>query len=119
MCEKQTAQLDDSVRSPLVATDNPVPKPPFWGVKRLEKIPMRAVLPYINRNTLYKFQWGYKPQGRNVEQYAAANRHDGADVCKAFSVRPDEPQQARHRRENVRRARLVLRRRLQALRRTT
>src|SRR4051794_39009677 len=66
----ETHAVVDSVRSSLVATDNPVPKPPFWGVKRLEQIPMRAVLPYINRNTLYKFQWGFKPQGRNVEQYA-------------------------------------------------
>src|SRR5438132_746586 len=66
----------DSVRSPLVATDNPVPTPPFWGVKRLERIPMRAVLPYINRNTLYKFQWGFKPQGRNVEQYAEYARKE-------------------------------------------
>ena len=74
MSETQT--VIDSVRSPLVATDNPVPIPPFWGVKRLEKIPMRAVLPYINRNTLYKFQWGYKPQGRNVEQYAEYARRE-------------------------------------------
>ena len=66
----------DSVRSPLVVTDNPVPTPPFWGVKRLEQIPMRAVLPYINRNTLYKFQWGYKPQGRNVGQYAEYARKE-------------------------------------------
>ena len=73
MSESQTV---DSARSPLVATDNPVPIPPFWGVKRLEQIPMRAVLPYINRNTLYKFQWGFKPQGRNVEQYAEYARKE-------------------------------------------
>lgn len=59
----------DTRRSPLVATDNPVPAPPFWGVKRLEQVPLRAVLPYINRNTLYKFQWGFKPQGRSVDAY--------------------------------------------------
>jgi 5-methyltetrahydrofolate--homocysteine methyltransferase len=59
----------DTRRSPLVATDNPVPVPPFWGVKRLEQVPLRAVLPYINRNTLYKFQWGFKPQGRSVDEY--------------------------------------------------
>ncbi|MBP8295940.1 MAG: hypothetical protein KAX84_07520 [Burkholderiales bacterium] len=59
----------DTVRSPLVATDNPVPVPPFWGVRRLEQVPLKAVLPYINRNTLYKFQWGFKPQGRNVDEY--------------------------------------------------
>lgn len=66
----ETHTVVDSVRSSLVVTDNPVPIPPFWGVKRLEKIPLRAVLPYINRNTLYKFQWGYKPQGRTVDEYA-------------------------------------------------
>ncbi|MEP7084517.1 MAG: vitamin B12 dependent-methionine synthase activation domain-containing protein, partial [Betaproteobacteria bacterium] len=59
----------DTMRSPLVVTDNPVPNPPFWGVKRLEQVPLKAVLPYINRNTLYKFQWGFKPQGRSVEEY--------------------------------------------------
>jgi 5-methyltetrahydrofolate--homocysteine methyltransferase len=46
--------VDATARSPLVVTDNPVPTPPFWGVKRLEQVPLRAVLPYINRNTLYK-----------------------------------------------------------------
>ena len=59
----------DTVRSTLVVTDNPVPNPPFWGVKRLEQVPLKAVLPYINRNTLYKFQWGFKPQGRSVDEY--------------------------------------------------
>ena len=59
----------DTARSPLVATDNPVPVPPFWGVRRLEQVPLKAVLPYINRNTLYKFQWGFKPQGRSVDEY--------------------------------------------------
>jgi len=66
----------DTQRSLLVATDNPVPTPPFWGVKRLEQVPLRAVLPYINRNTLYKFQWGFKPQGRNVEQYREYARRE-------------------------------------------
>jgi 5-methyltetrahydrofolate--homocysteine methyltransferase len=51
-------------RSPVVATDNPVPTPPFWGTRCIEQMPLRALLPYINRTTLYKFQWGFKPQGR-------------------------------------------------------
>jgi 5-methyltetrahydrofolate--homocysteine methyltransferase len=72
----QDAPAVDTQRSPLVATDNPVPKPPFWGVKRLEQVPLRAVLPYINRNTLYKFQWGYKPQGRSVEEYREYARRE-------------------------------------------
>lgn len=66
----------DTVRSPLVATDNPVPIPPFWGVRRLEQVPLKAVLPYINRNTLYKFQWGFKPQGRSVDEYREYARRE-------------------------------------------
>lgn len=66
----------DTVRSPLVATDNPVPIPPFWGVRRLEQVPLKAVLPYINRNTLYKFQWGFKPQGRSVDEYRQYARRE-------------------------------------------
>jgi 5-methyltetrahydrofolate--homocysteine methyltransferase len=66
----------DTRRSPLVVTDNPVPVPPFWGVRRLEQVPLKAVLPYINRNTLYKFQWGFKPQGRNVDEYRQYARRE-------------------------------------------
>jgi 5-methyltetrahydrofolate--homocysteine methyltransferase len=66
----------DTRRSPLVATDNPVPVPPFWGVRRLEQVPLKAVLPYINRNTLYKFQWGFKPQGRSVDEYRQYARRE-------------------------------------------
>ena len=72
----QAPPPEPTTRSPLVATDNPVPVPPFWGVKRLEQVPLRAVLPYINRNTLYKFQWGFKPQGRNVDQYREYARRE-------------------------------------------
>ena len=65
-----------TTRSPLVVTDNPVPVPPFFGVKRLEQVPLKAILPYINRNTLYKFQWGFKPQGRSVDEYREYSRRE-------------------------------------------
>lgn len=65
-----------TTRSPLVAPDNPVPVPPFFGVKRLEQVPLKAILPYINRNTLYKFQWGFKPQGRSVDEYREYSRRE-------------------------------------------
>lgn len=54
-----------------VGHDNPVPVPPFWGSKCIEHIPLRAVVPYINRNTLYKFQWGFKAHGRSEAEYRA------------------------------------------------
>lgn len=52
-------------------TDNPIPDPPFLGSRCLDGIPLRAVLPYVNRRTLYRFQWGFKAAGRNEEEYQA------------------------------------------------
>jgi len=39
---------------------NTIPNPPFWGSKCIEHIPLRAIVPYINKIALYKFQWGFK-----------------------------------------------------------
>jgi 5-methyltetrahydrofolate--homocysteine methyltransferase len=55
--------------NPIIAHDNPVPTPPFWGMKCIENIPLRALVPYINRTTLYKFQWGFKAAGKTSEEY--------------------------------------------------
>jgi 5-methyltetrahydrofolate--homocysteine methyltransferase len=52
-----------------VRHDNLIPTPPFWGSRCIEHVPVRAVAPYINRTTLYKFQWGFRSQGRSPEEY--------------------------------------------------
>ncbi len=62
---------DDDERGGPVARDNPLPTPPFWGSKCLQHIPLRAVVPYINRRTLYRFQWGFKAAGRSEAEYQA------------------------------------------------
>lgn len=54
-----------------VVADNPIPTPPFWGAKCIEHLPLKAVVPYINKTALYKFQWGYKPKGKSTEEYRA------------------------------------------------
>ncbi|CAN5214060.1 methionine synthase [soil metagenome] len=36
------------------------PEPPFWGVKVLDPIPLDEVVAAIDRNTLYRMQWGAK-----------------------------------------------------------
>lgn len=48
-----------------------IPQPPFWGSRCIEHIPLRAILPYINKTALYKFQWGYKPKDKTPEAYRA------------------------------------------------
>lgn len=58
-------------RPSQVVNNNPLPQPPFWGTKCIEALPLMAVLPYINRTTLFKFQWGFKPQGKSLEEYEA------------------------------------------------
>ena len=52
---------DASVRS-AVATDNPVPQPPFWGVRELE-VPMDDVYHHLDTHVLFKLHWG----GRGVK----------------------------------------------------
>src|SRR5581483_10580223 len=54
--------LDDtSVRS-AVKTDNPIPEPPFWGVRELE-VPMGDVYHHLDTHVLFKLHWG----GRGVK----------------------------------------------------
>ncbi len=55
--------------SSAITSIDPIPTPPFWGVKCIEQIPLRALLPYINRSALYKFQWGFKAQGKQPTEY--------------------------------------------------
>jgi 5-methyltetrahydrofolate--homocysteine methyltransferase len=43
--------------------------PPFWGVRCIEFVPLASLLPYINRTALFKFQWGFKPKGKQPDEY--------------------------------------------------
>lgn len=64
-------EMEDGQGREVLVRDNPVPEPPFWGARCLESIPLRAIVPYINRRTLYRFQWGFKAAGRSEEEYQA------------------------------------------------
>ena len=46
----------------------PAPQPPFWGPRRIEA-PARAVVPFLNERSLYQFQWGFRKQGRSLEDF--------------------------------------------------
>ncbi|MBV8219648.1 MAG: dihydropteroate synthase, partial [Solirubrobacterales bacterium] len=52
---------DDSVRAG-VPTDNPIPAPPFWGVREIE-VPMDEVFHHLDTHVLFKLHWG----GRGVK----------------------------------------------------
>jgi 5-methyltetrahydrofolate--homocysteine methyltransferase len=55
------ALTDSSIRSGAAA-DNPIPEPPFWGVRELE-VPLDEVYRHIDTHVLFKLHWG----GRGVK----------------------------------------------------
>lgn len=71
---------DDSIQRPVDAEEvkikraelqrqTAVPAPPFLGAKILEEIPLKAVLPYLNDQMLFTFHWGFKKQGKTLDEY--------------------------------------------------
>jgi 5-methyltetrahydrofolate--homocysteine methyltransferase len=46
-----------------------VPTPPFWGARVLEKLPLKNIGPYLNERMLYQLQWGYRKDGRTLDQF--------------------------------------------------
>ena len=52
---------DDTVRS-AVSTSNPIPEPPFWGVREID-VPMDEVYHHLDTHVLFKLHWG----GRGVK----------------------------------------------------
>ena len=49
-----------------VATDNPVPTPPFWGSRVVKGIPLKEFASWLDEGALFKGQWGLK-QSRTGE----------------------------------------------------
>jgi 5-methyltetrahydrofolate--homocysteine methyltransferase len=47
----------------------PVPVPPFWGARVIEHVNPRALVPYVNERSLFQFQWGFRKQGRTLEEF--------------------------------------------------
>ncbi len=44
------------------------PMPPFWGARMIEAAP-KAVIPFLNERSLYQFQWGFRKQGKTLEDF--------------------------------------------------
>ncbi|WP_338664462.1 methionine synthase [Pararoseomonas sp. SCSIO 73927] len=51
-----------------LATETQAPTPPFWGARVIEAAP-KAVVPFINERSLYQFQWGFRKQGRSLDDF--------------------------------------------------
>ncbi len=48
--------------------DVPVAEPPFWGARVIEA-PPKAIVPFLNERSLYQFQWGFRKQGKSLEDF--------------------------------------------------
>jgi len=46
-----------------------VHKPPFWGSRIIEKVPLQNLIGYLNETMLYQFHWGYKKAGRSLDEW--------------------------------------------------
>ncbi len=64
-------QQEIRVRRDELAKATEVPAPPFWGDRVLKDIDLDDLLPFLNERMLYQFHWGYRKQGRKLEEYLA------------------------------------------------
>ncbi len=55
-------------RRQRITRDVPVPVPPFWGA-RVIGAPTKAVIPFLNERSLYQFQWGFRKQGKSLDDF--------------------------------------------------
>ena len=51
--------------------DMPVPVPPFWGPRIIARAPVKALVPFLNERMLYQFQWGFRKDGRTLDEFKA------------------------------------------------
>ena len=56
------------IRRQRLTKDVPVVTPPFWGARIMEAAP-KAIVPYVNERSLYQFQWGFRKQGRSLDDF--------------------------------------------------
>ena len=53
-----------------------VPQPPFWGPQLIQQVSLKALLPFLNERMLYQFHWGFRKQGRKLDEYMAWARKE-------------------------------------------
>jgi len=74
-----------------VTAGEPTPDPPFWGARVIEAAP-KAIIPFINERSLYQFQWGFRKQGRSLEDFLGWAKQELRPVLKRMLALTDEQQ---------------------------
>ena len=52
-----------------LVSEEQLSEPPFWGPRIIARVPVPALLPYLNERMLYQFQWGYRKDGKRLNEY--------------------------------------------------
>ena len=58
-----------------LTADVAVSEPPFWGPRRIEAA-AKAIVPFLNERSLYQFQWGFRKQGRSLDDFLGWARQE-------------------------------------------
>jgi 5-methyltetrahydrofolate--homocysteine methyltransferase len=69
--------------------DVPVVEPPFWGARVVESAP-KAVVPFLNERSLYQFQWGFRKQGKTLEDFLGWAKQELRPVMRRMLAICDE-----------------------------
>jgi 5-methyltetrahydrofolate--homocysteine methyltransferase len=75
-----------------ITQDVPAITPPFWGPRVIEA-PPKALVPFLNERSLYQFQWGFRKQGRTLDDFLGWARQElrpvmrrMLDICLAEGI---------------------------------
>src|SRR5690606_37622943 len=72
---EDAAPVDLPERSPEVATDNPVFRPPFLGTRVVKGVPIDEIAGFINETALFRNQWQFRPEkGESDDEFKARIR---------------------------------------------
>jgi 5-methyltetrahydrofolate--homocysteine methyltransferase len=71
--KKRLAEMGEpaGVAAEPVRQDIPVPKPPFWGSRMVERVPLPELFPYVNEVALFRNQWQFKRGEQSREEFNA------------------------------------------------
>jgi len=72
-----------------ITADQPVVEPPFWGARIIEAAP-KAIVPFVNERSLYQFQWGFRKQGKSLEDFLGWAKQELRPVMRRMLTLCDE-----------------------------
>lgn len=73
-----------------ISREEPVPEPPFWGSRVIQRIDPKAALAYLNENMLFQVQWQYRKNRRSPEEFKRYIDTDVRPILRDLLARCEE-----------------------------